>query len=326
VTAPRNILAGIVIAAALTAVIAFTGSRLAGFEIVGATVALQYPWQLAEPSTLAQLTAWLGYAMHNLFVWVVLVRAKQQRPGFDQRFRWFNWAMLFGNGAFIGLHILQTQYFYDGLAADVHEATALGSVALMLMVILVLEAPRRGLIFGKAQPDRQLTRTLREYHGYLFSWAIIYTFWYHPTEATQGHLVGFFYMFMLLWQSVLIFNRSHVNRWWTLGLEIAVIPHAVLVAIDQPSAPWRMFVFGFAAILITTQIHGLGLTRLARSVFASIFVVALVLAYGVFGDLATVHEVLRIPVAEFMIAGLIYAGLLLAFRSRRPTSSNGALH
>jgi|TARA_B100001964_G_scaffold122338_1_gene135702 hypothetical protein len=316
-----NIIGGLVFAAALTAIIAITGSRLASFEIVGPTIAFQYPWRLAESTHVAQLTAWLGYAMHNLYVWFVLAWTQRQKPSFDAKLRGFNWALLVGNAVFILLHILQTQLFYDGLAQDVPEATALGSVALMLMVILVLEAPRRGLFFGRARLDRRLTRTLRKYHGYLFSWAIIYTFWYHPTEVTQGHLIGFFYMFMLLWQSVLIFNRAHINRWWTLALEIAVIPHAILVAIAQPEAPWRMFGFGFAAIFIVTQLHGLGFNRTTRSVFAAIFVVALLLAYGVFGDIGSIHEILRIPVAEFLVAGLIYGVLLAAFRVRGPTRS-----
>ena len=27
---------------------------------------------------------------------------------------------------------------------------------------------------------------VRKYHGYAFSWAVIYTFWYHPMENTYG--------------------------------------------------------------------------------------------------------------------------------------------
>ena len=107
---------------------------------------------------------------------------------------------------------------------------------------------------------------MRKYHGYVFSWAIIYTFWYHPTDSTIGHLAGFFYMFMLFWQSVLIFNRAHRNRWWTITLELLVIPHGVLVAITQPANMWRMFGFGFAAIFILTQMHGLGFTKTTKAI------------------------------------------------------------
>ena len=56
------------------------------------------------------------------------------------------------NLAFAALHIVQTQLWFDGLAQDVPEITALGSVALMLMVILILEALRRGCSGAKGPP------------------------------------------------------------------------------------------------------------------------------------------------------------------------------
>ena len=312
----RYIISGVIAAAVITGIIALTGVRLSSVEIIGPTVAFQYPWRLVEPNTISQITAWAGYVLHNLYVWIVLSLARNEKPRFSADFRWFNWAMLLGNGLFIGLHILQTQLYYDALARDVHEATAQGSVALMLMVILVIEAPRRGLLLGQVRLDRRLIDVLRRYHGYLFSWAIIYTFWYHPTVSTQGHLIGFFYMFMLLWQSVLVFNRSHKNRWWTLTLEIMVLPHAVLVALTQPSNAWRMFGFGFATIFILTQMHGLGWSRLTRSLFGGIFILFLLMAYVIFGDITKIHEVARIPIAEFAVAGLIYGLLVIIFKIR----------
>lgn len=64
------------------------------------------------------------------------------------------------------------------MARNVPEVTALGSVALMLMVVLILETPRRGLLLGKKLPfsGRFLAR-VKTPHGYLFSWAPIYTLW-----------------------------------------------------------------------------------------------------------------------------------------------------
>ena len=223
--------------------------------------------------------------------------------------------MLAGNGGFVFLHILQTHLFYDGLAQDVPEITALGSVALMLMVVLILETPRRGLALGKrVRFDRRFLKIVREYHGYFFSWAIIYTFWYHPTDSTVGHLAGFFYMFMLFWQSVLIFNRAHRNRWWTLTLELLVLPHGVLVAITQPENMWRMFGFGFAAIFILTQMHGLGLSVQIRSLLATLFVLAVLIAYGSTGEIGMLHEISRIPVIEFGVVGVLYVLFLIAIR------------
>ena len=53
---------------------------------------------------------------------------------------------------------------------------------------------------------------MRKYHGYVFAWATVYTFWYHPMENTAGHLIGFFYMFLLLLQGSLFLTRIHINK------------------------------------------------------------------------------------------------------------------
>ncbi len=42
-------------------------------------------------------------------------------------------------------------------------------------------------------------------------------------EPTNGHLIGFFYMFLLMLQGSLFFTRIHVNRWWTLIQEFLVL-------------------------------------------------------------------------------------------------------
>ena len=303
----RLALGGILAAFGLTAVIALTASNLARFEIVGPTAPFVYPWRLAEPNAISQLTAWIGYVLHNLIAWGIIYFSQREKPRYASQLRWFNWAMLATHAVFIALHWLQSQLYYDALARDVPEVTALGSVALMLMVILILEAPRRGLVLGKKVKFHQnFLQIVRQYHGYLFSWAIIYTFWYHPTEGTFGHLAGFFYMFLLLWQSALLFNRTHVNKWWTFFLEFLVLPHGVLVAIFQGNALWPMFAFGFGAMIVLTQMYGLGLSTLTRRILAAVFIIAVLATYGLTGRLADLHEIVRIPVLDYLVVGLLY--------------------
>jgi uncharacterized membrane protein YhdT len=180
------ILPGVLISVAFTAVIGLTAANLSGFQIVGHTgIAFYYPWQLREPNAIARLTAWAGYLLHNIIGWVIIYFAQRERPKFGNNLRWFNWAMIATHLTFIVLHIFQTQFFYDGLAQDVPEVTAQGSVAVMLMIIILFETPRRGLIFGKKFKFKErFIQIARKYHGYFFAWATIYTFWYHPTEGT----------------------------------------------------------------------------------------------------------------------------------------------
>ena len=274
------ILPGILISAALTAVIGLTAANLSGFQTVGYTgIMFYYPWQLREPDATARLTAWAGYLLHNIIAWGIIYFAQREKPKFGNNLRWFNGAMIATHLVFIVLHIFQTQLFYDGLAQDVPEVTAQGSVAVMLIIIILFETPRRGLIFGKKFKFKErFIQIARKYHGYFFAWATIYTFWYHPTEGTGGHLVGFLYMFMLFIQSALIFNRAHLNRWWTWTLEVFVVIHGTVVALLQGNGLWPMFAFGFGAMIVLTQMYGLGLATWTKRGLAIGFIV-LVVAY-----------------------------------------------
>lgn len=303
----RPLVSGVLFAAVCTLVIGLTALGLDRFTVVGPTVPFAYPWRLAEPTAIARWTAWIGYALHNVATWVVIALARRSGDGFGPGFRRWNWWMLGVHAVFIGLHVLQTQLWYDGLARDVHEMTALGSVALMLMVVLILDAPRRGLILGWSPNwSTRFLRIVREYHGYLFSWALVYTFWYHPTEGTFGHLAGFFYMFVLLWQSVLLFHRAHLDRRWTLFLELLVIPHGVLVALHQGTGLWPMFLFGFGAVFVLTQLYGLGLSDGKRRAVAAAFVLGALGSYVATDRLSQWHEVLRIPVLDYGVVFLLW--------------------
>ena len=303
----KLILGGVFISAALTAVIGFTAANLARFQIVGPTVPFAYPWRLAEPNTMALITAWGAYLLHNIIVWSIIYFAQRQHPKFSNNLSWFNWALIMTNVGFIALHIIQSQLWFDGLAASVPEISALGSVAVMLMIIIIFETPRRGLILGKKFKFKDgFMQIARKYHGYFFSWATIYTFWYHPTEGTLGHLMGFFYMFMLFVQSALIFNRAHINRWWTFFLEFFVLIHGVAVAVLQGQSMWPMFAFGFGAMVVLTQMYGLGLNTLIKRALAIGFIVIAVGTYSMMGRLAAWNEIIRIPVLDYMVIFLLY--------------------
>jgi hypothetical protein len=293
----------------LTAIIGLTAWRLSSQSIIGPTKPFHYPWRLTSPTYWSHLTAWLGYALHNIGAWVLIAFAKrsQSTPRYTNKLRWFNWAMIGLHLLCFGLHWVQTHVWYDGLAQSVPEVTALGSVALMLMVILILETPRRGLIFGKKVAfHKRFLQIVKEYHGYLFTWALIYTFWYHPMEATWGHLVGFFYIFLLISQSALLFHRAHLNKWWTLSLELLVRPHGAIVAYYQGKGMWPMFAFGFGAMFVLTQIYGLGWSRLTRRLWTVGFLVAAVGVYASIGKLEQIHAITRIPVLDYMVVGLLY--------------------
>jgi hypothetical protein len=149
-------------------------------------------------------------------------------------------------------------------------------------------------------------------------------------ETTSGHLIGFVYMFFLLLQSSLFFTRAHLNRWWTLVLELTVLIHGTLVAyLTQNSDIWPMFLFGFAALFIVTQMYGLGLKQWQRWAFIVAYVTAVILVYSSRGW-AQLNEIVRIPVIEygsvFVLALIIWliVRLLGLFRktAEQPTTAS----
>ncbi|MDE2750304.1 MAG: hypothetical protein OXI34_15210 [Chloroflexota bacterium] len=319
----------------LAAAIIALGGVLSQFEIIPHPEdGFVYEWQLAEPTAWGRLTAWLGFAIHQLLIWGTIAYAQNRysKRDYASVLRPVNrWAIGI-NFLFIVLHYLQTMYFYDGIAQDLPSWTAQFAVALMLIVILGMENQRRGLLFGrKIGFRRAFTDGLRKYHGYFFSFAVIYTFWFHPMIPTWGHLIGFIHVVLIMAQGSLMFSRVHLNRRWTFLLEILVLPHAFQVALNQGNDIWPMFFFGFAAIFLITQMHGLGLNRWVRQAFYSSFLLLALYVYLVMREPVQVNEVIRIPLIEYLVLFIMYwiylAGAWLCSRFRTMTvgKAHGAI-
>ncbi|MFZ1772316.1 MAG: hypothetical protein WAU00_24100 [Caldilinea sp.] len=319
---------GILFSAAFTLLIWMLGPRLAAFPHLPDQGATWYYWKLPAPETWARVTAWGFYLMHNAAIWAILVLAQRHRTQYGTSLSKYNIAALAVNALFVLLHLVQTHVWYDGLAQDVHIFTSQWSVILMLVLIVMMENPRRGMFFGRKAPLPQRTvQFLRKYHGYIFSWAVIYTFWYHPMETTSGHLIGFLYTFLLLLQGSLFFTRVHLNKWWGFALETMVLVHGTLVAIIASNGLWQMFFFGFAGIVVATTMHGLGLPRWVRLSILGAYIAFALFVYNQIG-LAKIHQITWIPLTYYAVvlalALLIGLGLWLVQKIGarfRPTSA-----
>ena len=106
-----------------------------------------YAWQLQNPTVITRLSAWIPYTLHIVSIWYLIHAAKKAKPKYIYGLHTFNLWALGVNAFFVVLHIAQTKLFYDGLAQDVHEATSMGSVTLMLFLILLMENRRRRPVF-----------------------------------------------------------------------------------------------------------------------------------------------------------------------------------
>lgn len=313
----------LILAVLFTASILFLEPILAQVSLLPDQGASWYYWKLPEPQLVSQISAWSGYLLHQVFIWSVIAWAQNHRqqlrrptPGLHK----INYIALLGSAFFIGLHMLQTATFYDGLAQDMSVFSSQASVVLVLVIVLLLEAPRRGLLLGHGKSwFAHIRPTLVRYHGYYFSWAVVYTFWFHPMETSWGHLLGFFYTFMLLIQAGFIFTPVHTNRYWTLALELGVLVHGVTVALVAGQEFWPMFAFGFLLVFIITQMHGIGLSIVSRWGLAALLVILIIWVYQ-FRGWQNLHEILRIPIIDYVLV-LLIAGLLSIRRLYKPNLS-----
>lgn len=312
---------GIVFSAVVTGVIALADPLLARFALPPDQGFDWYYWKLAEPTALTRLTVWGLYTVHQVAFWGLIYYAQTRVRKYTTGLHPVNLWGLALNAGFILLHVVQTHLTYDGLAQDVSIWSSQWSVIIMLVWILLMENNRRGLFFGRKVPLGQAVGAFaRKYHGYVFAWAVTYTFWFHPTVSTPGHLTGFFYMFLLLLQGSLFLTRLHVNRWWMVVQEVAVLIHGAMVAYTQAENLWQMFAFGFGGLFVITQMHGLGLSLRARGGILAAYIGLALLAYQ--SILTQIWRVSLIPLIEYVsvlvLALLIGAGLWVARRFRRP--------
>lgn len=304
---------GIAFAFVFTAVIYVAGPLL---EPVRMTLlpdqgASWYYWKLPEPTLITRLSAWGLYLAHQFalwgLIWYAQTRVKQYTGGLHK----VNVVALGVNALFVVLHFVQTHIWYDGLAQDVSIFSSQGSVIIMLIWIMLMENNRRGVLAGKKLPiGKRVMQFAKKYHGYVFAWAIVYTFWYHPMETTNGHLMGFFYTFLLLLQGSLFLTRIHVNKWWMLAQEIIVLAHGTIVAIVQGNNMWPMFFFGFLGVFILVQMHGLGLSKRVRWLFFGAYALGAMAIYLQPDRISKLWQLVAIPGIYYVV--MIVLALLIA--------------
>jgi hypothetical protein len=266
------------------------------------TGASWYYWKRPDPDSISRFSAWGCYALHQVFLLWAIHKARSGNRVFHTSLQPRNWMMLAVTSLFIVLHWLQTAIWYDGLAQDVPVFSPQVAVIIMLVMILIFENRRRGLFFGiKSRGMETAGKLFAKYHAYFFSFALTYTFWFHPMENTWGHLIGFYYTILILFQGALIYTKYHINRYWTVFLEVTVLAHGTLVAVEQGMGLSSMFFFGFAGVFIVTQMHGLGWPRLLRVGLALAYLMGIVVVYEQRGW-NMIDEAFRIPVIMYLSA------------------------
>jgi NAD(P)H-flavin reductase len=285
--------------------------------------ATKYAYRLKEPTLVQYASPWVGYAVHQLLVLWVLARAFREQPKYEMRLRWFNWHMLAVQALGFALKMAQQWLFYNGLSETLPLGFGTGTVFLFLVIVMVMYIPVRGLFFGYGANwawTQECTDFFRTYHGFVIAVMIVNDFWYHPFESTIGHLCGIFNDMMLLGQMVLIYTPAHLNKYWCLLMETFVLVHAALIALNRGGAGQPgSFGFAYFFILVVTQMHGMGWSKLVRMAIGLVFLTSILIVYGLRlqgadkGFKAMLFEVfLRIPVLEYFSIFFALAYFVLA--------------
>jgi hypothetical protein len=315
-----------IVAALFTLLIAVLSPALARFQKPEDQGPWWYYWQLAEPSFWSRLSAWSLYISHQMFLWVLCAGLIRAGAHHDRMLN-LNYVALCGNLAFMGLHLIQTHVFYDGLAQDVPVWSSQWSVIIMLVLIIYLLIPRRGIFVGLKMPfGERLYRWIRKYHGYYMSWALAFTFWFHPMEGEYGLLTGFFYMFMLFMQISFAGTAVHRAMGWLIALELVVGIHGPAISIQKALAEggadafwqdgWPMFAFGFTAVFVFTGQFGFKMHWWQRGVIAGIWLVSAIIVY-IWRGFGRIYEITFIPLS--LIGGAALLALIghLFFRDTK---------
>jgi len=305
----RYFIIGLIFSFVVLALVVIFNYRYESIALLPDTGASWYYWKLPERDWVVMLIVWGLYASHQLGAWILL--AKQALAPADKKKNYTKWILIY-NGMFILIHFLQSQIFYDGLAQDVPVWSSQGSVIVMLVLVLIIENKRRGLFLGLKVPGfDDITKFIRKYHGLFITWAVIYTFWYHPMVSTTAHLVGFLYLFLLMMQMSFGYTKIHTNKYWTFILEVMVLIHGTMVAVYQANNMWPMFAFGFAFIAVFTQIYGVGLSKKWIKIIQILYLVAVIIVFGGFTGHRTIgeiHQITWIPIIEY---GLVFVLLFV---------------
>jgi hypothetical protein len=283
-----------------------------------------YYWKLPTRDFWAMAIVWTFYLANQFIIWGLIYWAQrnltQQKTKPTYVLTKYNLAVITVMVFFIFLHLLQTHLWFDGLAQDVPILTSQGSVIILLAIALVMLNPVYGLFLGRkaGKPFTvQVSDFFRHYHMYIFSWALIYTFWFHPMATDPQLLTGFFFMFLLFTQMSLAYTRVHLDLRWLVTLQSWVAIHAVFVAVYNTlyfgSADiWPMFFSGFAFMFVFTYMYALNIKKNIRILITAIYLIFLIFLYipAPYGFGRDPSFLLRL---EFLWIPLVLYGLALLF-------------
>ena len=279
-------------------------------------------------------SAWLCFLLHLLFMTSMVAWSQYQHSSRETHNcphpappHWCGWTSqlepthyvtILGSIIFIVLRLVQTHMWYDGLALDVPEASAMVATIVASCVALFMQQTERGLVFGQSintETSLALTNIARRFHGYVFTTSLVFTFWYHPTEGGIMHSSGFLLLILFLIQGSLMYTVTHLGVVWRNLLEFTVLPHSLLIEWTRSrpkNESWKMFLSGYLLTFLITHIHAF---EIPNSIKICIFCAFIILLYFLFSRnlRAGWSTTVSIPIIYLVCVIFFYSMLYLPY-------------
>ena len=149
------------------------------------------------------------------------------------------------NLVFVLLYVAQSHLFPDKISYDLPNELPLVVLGLSWW-ILIAKSCGRGLIFGYSISYSQSIAEVAETSlPYYFSFVVLFNFWYKPFVDIYGYFfVRLVVELIFIAHSCLIQTHFYKNKYWTLLLEVMVLPY-VLITFFFPISPDRLTVILF---------------------------------------------------------------------------------
>lgn len=97
-----------------------------------------------QSSSNGMTLAWIAYIVHQVGQWFILAQVQTSKVKvvkWSQDYQWWNWQMVYLNTFMVAFKLIHGHIFYDGLAANVAEGIAQGSVIVILLIAVIIAIP-----------------------------------------------------------------------------------------------------------------------------------------------------------------------------------------
>ena len=212
------------------------------------------------------------YILHQLALWAMLYYARTHLKC-SHKLQPFHYWMAGMNLVFVLLYVAQSYLFLGNISYRLPAELPLIVLGLSYW-FLIAKSSGRGFIFGyPVLYTQDIAEVAEKCLPYYFSFAVLFNFWYKPfVDKYMLFFVRLVVELIFITHSCLIQTHIHENKYWSLLLELMVLPYSVIILVfplstPKPTLDILLFSLFCVAVFAISQMHGLNfLTRMMKIV------------------------------------------------------------